>query len=289
MFRTFITKKKGGVVVKRQWWRASEPQGSREHHRGIQGASPPLSVHSLTVAYNNRPVIWDIEYTASSGNLIAIVGPNGAGKSTFIKACLGLIPVVTGSIEFWGRTLRQERHRIGYVPQRESVDWEFPVSALDVVTMGRYGRIGWLKPIRASDRQAALGFLRAVDLEAFADRQISQLSGGQQQRVFLARALAQEADLYFMDEPFAGVDAATERAIIDLFRLLKEQGKTVISVHHDLTTIPEYFDSVMMVNMHLIASGGVGEVFTQENLRKTFGGRQVVLDQVTHALGQREG
>ncbi len=251
-------------------------------------AESPLSVHAMTVAYHKKPVLWDVDYDAPANKLIAIVGPNGAGKSTFIKSCLGLIPMASGLVEFWGQPYRKARSRIGYVPQRESVDWDFPVSALDVVCMGRYRRIGWCRPITRKHKQAALDCLDLVGMRDFASRQISQLSGGQQQRVFLARALAQEADLYFMDEPFAGVDAATERAIIQVLRELKEHGKTVIVVHHDLQSVPEYFDEIILLNMRVVASGPVSEVFTKENLNKTYGGRLTLLSEAAEALARTE-
>ncbi|MCI5066332.1 metal ABC transporter ATP-binding protein [bacterium] len=246
----------------------------------------PLSVHSVTVAYHEKPVLWDIEYEAPRHSLIAIVGPNGAGKSTFIKACLDLIPRATGLVEFWGKSYRDQRTRIGYVPQRESVDWDFPISAEEVVCMGRYRKIGWFRPITRSHREKALECLEQVGMESFAKRQINQLSGGQQQRVFLARALAQEAELYFMDEPFAGVDAATERSIVGVLEQLKGEGKTVVVVHHDLSTVPEYFDHVLMLNARVIASGPVREVFTDENLKKTYGGRLSLLEEVGEAIAR---
>jgi manganese/zinc/iron transport system ATP- binding protein len=242
----------------------------------------------MTVAYHKKPVLWDVDYDAPANKLIAIVGPNGAGKSTFIKSCLGLIPMASGLVEFWGDPYRKARSRIGYVPQRESVDWDFPVSALDVVCMGRYRRIGWCKPITRRHKEAALDCLGLVGMRDYASRQISQLSGGQQQRVFLARALAQEADLYFMDEPFAGVDAATERAIIQVLRELKEKEKTVIVVHHDLQSVPDYFDEIILLNMRVVASGPVKEVFTKENLNKTYGGRLTLLSEAAEALARTE-
>jgi manganese/zinc/iron transport system ATP- binding protein len=244
----------------------------------------PLAAHGLTVAYQERPVLWEINYQAPAHALTAIVGPNGAGKSTFIKACLGLIPRLSGTVEFWGSPLEENRLRVGYVPQRESVDWDFPVSALDVVLMGRYGQLGWLRRIRKIDRDRALECLRQVGMQDFAARQISQLSGGQQQRIFLARALAQDANLYLMDEPFAGVDAATERAIVQVLKELKANGCTVLCVHHDLTTVPDYFDAVMMLNMRLIAAGSITEAFTPENLRRAYGGRLTLLDEVSEAV-----
>ncbi len=240
----------------------------------------------MTVAYQQKPVLWDMEYEAQAQSLIAIVGPNGAGKSTFIKACLKLIPRATGVVEFWGKPYEQTRDRIGYVPQRESVDWDFPISVLEVVCMGRYRMIGWFKSVSPEHEEKARECLSQVGMEEFADRQINQLSGGQQQRVFLARALAQEAELYFMDEPFAGVDAATERSIVAVLQKLKEQGKTVIAVHHDLSTVPEYFDNVLMMNTRLIAHGSVEECFTEENLRRTYGGRLSLLDEVGEAIAR---
>ena len=244
----------------------------------------PLSVHDMTVAYQRRPVLWDIDYDAPDAALIAIVGPNGAGKSTLIKACLGLMPKVSGRVEVYGRPYRQQRKLVGYVPQRESVDWDFPVSALDVVAMGRYGHIGWFRPVTKKHRVVAMEALDHVGMADYAKRQIGQLSGGQQQRVFLARALAQDATLYFMDEPFAGVDAATERAIVTVLRELRAQGRTVICVHHDLPTVPEYFDHVMLLNTRVIASGPVAETFTDDNLRRTYGGRLNVLEQAAEAV-----
>ncbi len=246
----------------------------------------PVSIHALTVAYHRKPVLWDVDYDATPNKLIAIVGPNGAGKSTLIKACLGLVPRASGVVEFWGDTYAKQRSRIGYVPQRESVDWDFPVSALDVVCMGRYRKIGWCRPVSRKHKTFARHCLERVGMLPYAKRQISQLSGGQQQRVFLARALAQEADLYFMDEPFAGVDAATEVAIIDVLRTLREQGKTVITVHHDLQTVPEYFDEVVLLNMRIVAAGPVADVFTPENLHKTYGGRLTLLSEAAEAVSR---
>lgn len=251
-------------------------------------ADSPLSVHAMTVAYHRKPVLWDVDYDATPGKLIAIVGPNGAGKSTFIKACLGLVPMASGSVEFWGQAYRKARRRVGYVPQRESVDWDFPVSALDVACMGRYRAIGWCRPVSKAHRQAALECLDRVGMADFAHRQINQLSGGQQQRVFLARALAQEADLYFMDEPFAGVDASTEQAIVGVLRELRESGCSVVVVHHDLQTVEQYFDDVILLNMRIVASGPVGDVFTQDNLHKTYGGRLTLLAEAAEAIARTD-
>ncbi len=254
--------------------------------RPEHSAESPLSVHAMTVAYHRKPVLWDVDYDAPANRLIAIVGPNGAGKSTLIKACLGLLPRASGQVEFWGEPFRKARSRVGYVPQRESVDWDFPVSALDVVCMGRYRMIGWCRPVTRRHKRAAMACLDRVGLADYAGRQISQLSGGQQQRVFLARALAQEADLYFMDEPFAGVDAATERAIVEVLRELRDTGKTVIVVHHDLQTVPQYFDEVILLNMRVVAAGPVKDVFTPENLHKTYGGRLTLLSEAAEAVAR---
>jgi len=247
-------------------------------------SSIAIEAHDLTVAYGQRPVLWDIDVAIPVGNLVAIVGPNGAGKSTFLKTVLGLLRATNGFVKVLDRPCKDARHLIGYVPQRESVDWDFPVSVLDVVLMGRYGKMGWFKRPSKNDRAFAHSCLEQVGILALADRQIKQLSGGQQQRVFLARALAQEPEIYLMDEPFAGVDAATERAIIEILRELRSRGKTVIAVHHDLQSIPEYFDWVALLNLHLIAAGKVADVFTPENLQKTYGGRLTILDQVTEAV-----
>ncbi len=245
---------------------------------------PAIEVHDLTVAYRTQPVLWDIDVSLPEGQLIAIVGPNGAGKSTLLKSVLGLVKPITGWIRIFDAPYGQRRSWVGYVPQRESVDWDFPTNALDVVMMGMYGSLGWLRRPGGKQREAALACLEHVGIRELAGRQISQLSGGQQQRVFLARALAQEARLYLMDEPFAGVDATTERAILALLNELKSKGRTVVAVHHDLQTVAEYFDHVVLLNMRLVAAGPVDEVFTPENLQRTYGGRLTVLTQATEAL-----
>ncbi len=249
--------------------------------------APPLEIHDLTVAYQKKPVLWGIDLIAPAGNLIGIVGPNGAGKSTLIKAALGMLPAASGWVKFFGETGRKAMRRVGYVPQRESVDWDFPVSVMDVVLMGRYGHIGLLKRPKASDRAIARDCLEKVKMLPFANRQIANLSGGQQQRVFLARALAQESDLYFMDEPFAGVDAATESAIIELMHDLKSKGKTLMVVHHDLPTARNYFDMLLLLNMRVVAFGPTESVFTYDLLQKTYGGRLTILSEVAEAVRQR--
>jgi manganese/zinc/iron transport system ATP- binding protein len=238
---------------------------------------PALEVHDLTVAYRTEPVLWDVDLALPEGQLVAVVGPNGAGKSTLLKAALGLVRPLTGWVKFFGEPIERRRAWVGYVPQRESVDWDFPTSALDVVTMGLYRRLGWLRRPGKAERQRALACLDKVGMADYAGRQIAQLSGGQQQRVFLARALAQDARLYLMDEPFAGVDALTERAIVALLQELRAEGRTVVCVHHDLQTVPEYFDWVVLLNLRLVAAGPVASTFTSENLQQTYGGRLTVL------------
>ncbi|MFZ6030793.1 MAG: metal ABC transporter ATP-binding protein [Chloroflexota bacterium] len=236
-----------------------------------------IQVTDLTVAYKEKPVLWDVDLEVPEGVLMAVVGPNGAGKTTLIKAILGLIEPAAGQVLIQNKPYKEQRHLVGYVPQRGSVDWDFPTTVIDVVMMGRYGSLGWIKRPGAAERQAALEALEKVGMSAFAERQISQLSGGQQQRVFLARALVQDASIYFMDEPFQGVDAVTERAIIALLQELRAAGKTVLVVHHDLQTVPEYFDWVMLINVRRVASGPVAEAFTDENLRLAYGGRVAFL------------
>jgi len=242
-----------------------------------------LEVDDLTVAYNSKPALWDVDLEVPEGVLMAIVGPNGAGKSTLIKSVLEIIPRAAGNVRFYGKPYRQARHLVGYVPQRGSVDWDFPTSVLDVVLMGLYGNLGWFKRPGKRERDLAMEALEQVKIADLAHRQISQLSGGQQQRTFLARALVQEAQIYFMDEPFAAVDAVTERAIVTLLRELRARNKTVVVVHHDLQTVPDYFDQVALLNVELIASGPVETIYTDENLRKTYGGRIAFIENRTYA------
>lgn len=253
-----------------------------------KAAHLPLSVQDLTVAYHRKPVLWDVEFEIPPGSLVGIVGPNGAGKSTLLKAIMGIIPMASGKVEIYGNTYKRSRHRVGYVPQKESVDWDFPVTALDVVTMGLYKKIGWCLPVRNKHRTQAMQAMETVGIADLANRQISELSGGQQQRTFLARALVQNADLYLMDEPFAAVDAATEKAIINMLRTMKAGGKTAIVIHHDLQTVTSYFDHVILLNMRVVADGPVAEVFNEDNLHKTYGGRLTLLDEVSEAMRRRE-
>ncbi|MFA0963694.1 metal ABC transporter ATP-binding protein [Roseivirga sp. BDSF3-8] len=253
-----------------------------------QVENPILEVHDLTVSYHRKPVLWGVDVSLPAGSLVGIVGPNGAGKSTLIKAIMGLVPASSGFIKLFDQPLDDVRQKISYVPQRESVDWDFPASAMDVVLMGRYAKIGLMRSPRKADKEMAMECLRKVGMENFAKRQISQLSGGQQQRVFLARALAQEADLYFMDEPFAGVDAATEKAIITLLKEMSRENKTVVVVHHDLQSVSTYFDWVILLNMRLVASGPVDEAFTPALLEETYGGRLTLLTEVSELMKQSQ-
>ncbi len=249
--------------------------------------APPLEIHDLTVAYHKKPVLWGIDLVVPRGKLVGIVGPNGAGKSTLIKAAMGLMPISSGWVKVFGEPVKKNLTRIGYVPQRESVDWDFPVSVMDVVLMGRYGHLGLLRRPSKQDRDIARESLDKVKMLPYANRQISNLSGGQQQRVFLARALAQESDLYFMDEPFAGVDAATEAAIVELLHELKARGKTLMIVHHDLPTARSYFDMLLLLNMRVVAFGPTNEVFTHDLLQSTYGGRLTILSEVAEAVREK--
>lgn len=234
---------------------------------------PALSVSDLTLAYREKPVLWDIDVRIPQGVMEAVIGPNGAGKSTFLKAVMGILPLAAGNVEIFGKPFAKQRRRVAYVPQRSAVDWDFPTTVFDAVLMGSYGSLGWIKRPGKREKEAAAKALEKVGMTDFSARQISELSGGQQQRVFLARALVQEADLYFMDEPFQGVDAATERALVVLLKELKAAGKTLIVVHHDLQTVKDYFDRVLLLNVKLIAEGELSTTFTEEKLRKTYGGR----------------
>lgn len=232
-----------------------------------------IEVTDLTVAYQETPVLWDIDLDVPPGVLLAIVGPNGAGKTTLIKAILGLVRPAAGNVLIYNKPYAAQRRIVGYVPQRGTVDWDFPTNVLDVVMMGRYGALGWIRRPGTKERELAMLALQKVGMEDYKTRQISQLSSGQQQRVFLARALIQDATVYLMDEPFQGVDATTERAIVTLLQELRENGKTVVVVHHDLQTVTDYFDWVTLLNIRRIASGPVDDTFTSDNLRETYGGR----------------
>lgn len=254
----------------------------------IQTTDPVLEVHDLTVSYSKKPVLWGVDFSLPAGSITGIVGPNGAGKSTLLKSIMGLIPLSSGYVKLFGQPLDMVRKRVSYVPQRESVDWDFPVSVLDVVLMGRYEKTGMFRNTKKQDRAIALDCLDKMGMAAYANRQISQLSGGQQQRVFLARALAQEADMYFMDEPFAGVDAATEQAIVGLLKEMAAAQKTIIVVHHDLQSARTYFDWIVLLNMRLVAAGPIQQVFTEEMIQQAYGGRLNLLSQVGDMLEKRE-
>jgi len=232
-----------------------------------------LAIRGMTVSYGQKPAVFSTDMTVPRGSMTAIIGPNGAGKSTLLKAALGIIKPLSGTAFVGGRPLDEMRAKIAYVPQRASVDWDFPTRVLDVVLMGLYRELGLLSRLRKQHIAKAMACLNRVGMEDFADRQIGQLSGGQQQRVFLARALAQDADLYLLDEPFAGVDAATEKAIIDVLKALKAAGKTVVAVHHDLNTVRDYFDRVFVINTTRIAEGAIDTAFTQAVLQEAYGGR----------------
>ena len=258
------------------------------HQKSAIGAehSPdaPLSIHAMTVAYERRPVLWDIDLDVPPGSLVGVVGPNGAGKSTLIKAALDLVPKLSGHVQMHGRPYGVQRERVAYVPQRESIDWDFPVTVLDVVCMGLYHTLGLLRPVNRRIKAKGLEALEQVGLQDFAHRQIAQLSGGQQQRTFLARALVQNADLHLMDEPFAGVDASTEQTIVSLLRDLQKRGRTTVVIHHDLQTVREYFDHVLLLNTRVVAFGPTEEVFTPANIETTYGGKLTLLDHASQAL-----
>ena len=250
-------------------------------------AAPALEAHNITVIYHKKPVLWNIDFTLPQGEMIGIMGPNGAGKSTLIKALLGLVPLNSGYARLLGAELKQVRQRVSYIPQRQTIDWDFPATVEEVVMMGRFPHLGLFRRIGKEDRRLVKEALEQVSMSEFAQRQISQLSGGQQQRVFLARALAQQADLYLLDEPFVGVDASTEQSIIQLLRNMREAGKTIVVVHHDLHTAPEYFNYLVLVNASLIACGPTKDVFTDELLRSTYSGKLTVLSQVGDQMRSR--
>ena len=249
---------------------------------------PALEIHDLIVSYQKKPVLYGVDLAVPEGSMVGVVGPNGAGKSTLIKTVMGLVSHAHGWVKVFGGDLKDSIKRVGYVPQRESVDWDFPVSVMDVVLMGCYGRSGLIKRPGRMEKEKAMEALEKVGLEAYSKRQISNLSGGQQQRVFLARALAQESDLYLMDDPFAGVDAATEVAIVELLGQIRDQGKTLIVVHHDLATAREYFDMILLLNMRVVGFGETNEVFNADLLQKTYGGRLTVLSEIAGEVAKQE-
>lgn len=254
----------------------------------MDSSSPLFEVSQLTVNYDQTPVLWDISLAIPGGAMVGIIGPNGAGKSTLIKAALGIVKPLSGKVQFFGQPLKSVRQRIAYVPQRESVDWDFPVTVKELVLMGRYGKLGLFRRPREADLAAAGHYLKLLGMEGYGDRQISQLSGGQQQRAFLARALLQEADIYFMDEPFAGVDLATEALIVQLLQKLKAEGKTIFVVHHDLNTVESYFDWVILLNMRLIAYGETSRYFTPHYLNAAYGKSYALLDEAFKLSQQKQ-
>lgn len=250
--------------------------------------NPILEIHSLTAGYDQKPVLWNIDFTLPKGQISGIIGPNGSGKTTLLKCMMGLLPINGGYVKLFNQSLNKVRTRVAYVPQRESVDWDFPANVMDITLMGRYRNANLFRRLNKNDKEQAINALKKVGMLEFAERQISQLSGGQQQRVFIARALAQGADLFIMDEPFAGVDAASENAILDLFADMKKQGKTVVVVHHDLQTAKQYFDWMVLLNTRLVASGPTPDVFNDKLLQETYGGKLNILARVTHLMESKE-
>ncbi len=240
----------------------------------------PIEIHDLTVSYQRKPVLYGVDIEIEEGSLVGVIGPNGAGKSTLIKAIMNMVRPNGGFVKIFGKSPKAGTKHIGYVPQRESVDWDFPVTVMDVVLMGRYGHLGWLGRLSKADRRMAHECLEKVDMLPYSNRQIGNLSGGQQQRVFLARALAQESSIYLMDEPFSGVDAVTEKAIVSILKSMQQDGKTLVIVHHDLATAKEYFDHLLLLNMRKIAYGPIQQVFTEELLQTTYGGRLTVFSEM---------
>lgn len=246
-----------------------------------------LHIHQLSVNYEKTPVLWDISLSIPKGKLVALIGPNGAGKSTLLKATLGLIKPISGQISFFGASLKKMRSRVAYVPQRESVDWDFPITVFDLVLMGRYGKLGLFRRASKQDRLDVEKVLEMVGLEAYSERQISQLSGGQQQRAFLARALYQEADIYFMDEPFTGIDITSTKMIVAILQKLRDSGKTLFVVHHDLTTVSQIFDWVILLNMRLVGCGSVADLFIPEMIQKTYGNQTVLFDEAVKLSNEK--
>ena len=240
----------------------------------------PIEVHDLTVSYQKKPVLYGIDLEIEEGSLVGVLGPNGAGKSTLVKSVMNMIKPNGGYVKILGKDPKEGIKQIGYVPQRESVDWDFPVTVMDVVLMGRYGHVGWFGRLGKKDHHKASECLEQVNMLPYADRQIGNLSGGQQQRVFLARALAQESAIYLMDEPFAGVDAVTEKTIVSILKKMQDEGRTLVVVHHDLSSAKEYFDHILLLNMRKVAFGPVSEIYTHALLQKTYGGRLAVLSEM---------
>jgi manganese/zinc/iron transport system ATP- binding protein len=249
---------------------------------------PVLETHLMGVIYDKKPAIWNVDFTLPAGKIIGIMGPNGSGKSTLLKAIMGVVEPNMGFAKIFNQDVSEVRKRVSYIPQRQSVDWDFPASVRDVVAMGRYSIKGVFKRLTKEDQKIIDRSLEQVNMGPYAQRQISQLSGGQQQRVFLARALAQEADMYLMDEPFAGVDASTEQSIIELLKSMKDAGKTLIVVHHDLHTAQDYFEWLVLMNTRVIASGPIEKVFNKNNLKDTYGGQLTALSKIANLLKEKD-
>ncbi len=264
----------------------SEPNSAKG--RAVSPVPMAVSVRALTVSYGERPVLRSVSFDVPRGKLMGVVGPNGAGKSTLLKAMLGLIIPDGGTVRVQGLPVVNSRNAVAYVPQTEAVDWDFPVTVYDVVLMGRYGRMGWFGRPGAADRQMALRALDQVSMIDFRSRHIRQLSGGQQKRVFIARALCQQADILLLDEPFAGVDAATEQAIFQLIDRLTADGKTLIVVNHDLSVLKR-FDLILLLNQQVVAFGPTDQTISDENMRRTYGGRLTLLDRADAALNETRG
>lgn len=237
---------------------------------------PAIEIKNLTVAYDANPVLWDVSLLIEQQVVMGLVGPNGAGKSTLLKSVLGLTPKLAGEISVMGQPFKINRKLISYVPQRSTIDWDFPTTVLDLVMMGTYGRLGWFRRPGRKEKADSLAALEKLSMQDFANRQISELSGGQQQRVFLARSFVQDAPIYFLDEPFAGVDITTERAIVDFLHDLRDQGKTIVVVHHDLSTVGKYLDQITLINQSIVASGNVSEVFNDETIDSTYSSERKV-------------
>jgi ABC-type Mn2+/Zn2+ transport system ATPase subunit len=230
-----------------------------------------IEVTDLSVYYRNTLALDQVSVSINAGKITGIIGPNGSGKSTFLKSILGIIPAKSGTVTFFGSSLEQYRSKIAYVPQRESIDWDFPITVEEVVAMGRIRPKKWWSRTTLADKELVKETLKKVQLSEFSTRQIGQLSGGQQQRVFLARALAQEAELIIMDEPFVGIDMASQESILAIVQKLRDSGKTVVIVHHDLSVVARYFDDVVLLNKQLVANGPIDEILQSENIEKAYG------------------
>jgi manganese/zinc/iron transport system ATP- binding protein len=249
-----------------------------------------ITVRSLTVNYDKKPVLWDINLDIPRGSLVGIIGPNGAGKSTLMKAMIGLLPPLSGEVRFFGKSFASHRKEIAYIAQKNAIDWDFPITVFEVILMGAYGRLGLCKRAGKKEKEEALQVLEKIGMRELADRQISSLSGGQQQRLFVGRALLQDADVFFLDEPFVGIDMATEKFLIEMFKELTRKGKTIFVVHHDLNTVEAYFDWVILLNMRLVSSGPTANVFHGVNLMHAYGQKGQILEEALEMTRmKREG